>query len=58
MSKVYTSTVKDCEDGSGDVYIELPDEMLADLGWKEGQVLDLNIKKDPTGNIIVLTAVA
>jgi hypothetical protein len=58
MSKIYTSVVKECEDGSGDVYIELPDEMLADLGWKEGQTLDLDIKKDPTGNVIVLTAVA
>lgn len=58
MSKIYTSVVKECEDGSGDVYIELPEEMLADLGWKEGQTLNLDIKKEEEGNVIILTTVA
>jgi hypothetical protein len=56
--KVYTTTVKDCNDGSGDVYIEFPDQMLEELGWGEGTVVNFDLKVDDAGNVIVISAVA
>lgn len=41
------------EDESGDCYIVLPDEVVDDLGWQDGDVLDWNVK----GNGIVLSKV-
>ena len=41
------------EDGNGDCYIVLPDEVVEDLGWQEGDVLDWDVK----GNGIVLSKV-
>lgn len=41
------------EDDNGDCYIVLPDEVLEDLGWQEGDVLDWDVK----GNGIVLSKV-
>ena len=38
-SKQYTANVIDVLD-NGDAVIELPLEMINDLGWKEGDVLD------------------
>ena len=40
MSKSWVLDVKECEDGSGDKYIELNDEILAETGWKEGDTLE------------------
>lgn len=41
------------EDDNGDCYIVLPDEVVEDLGWQEGDVLDWDVK----GNGIVLSKV-
>lgn len=35
-------------------YIELPDELMKELGWKEGLELDLSVKLGPNGNVIVI----
>jgi len=35
-------------------YIELPDELLKELGWEEGNELDLSIKLGTNGNVIVI----
>ena len=35
-------------------YIELPDELLKELGWKEDNELDLSIKLGTNGNVIVI----
>lgn len=35
----YTLQVKDL-DGSGDLYIELPPELLSSMGWDDGTVLE------------------
>jgi len=56
--KVYITTVKDCNDGSGDVYIEFPEEMLQELGWGEGTEINFDLKVDEAGNVIVISAVA
>ncbi len=39
-SKQYIANVIDVLD-NGDAVIELPLEMISDLGWKEGDVLDI-----------------
>ena len=49
MSKVYTATVEEDEDGNA--VIPLPQEMLEELGWNEGDTLDWDASKD--GQIIL-----
>lgn len=34
------------EDENGDQYIVLPDEVIEDLGWQEGDVLNWDVKGD------------
>jgi len=41
------------EDENGDPFITLPDEILEELGWQEGDVLEWDVK----GNGIVLSKV-
>jgi bifunctional DNA-binding transcriptional regulator/antitoxin component of YhaV-PrlF toxin-antitoxin module len=41
------------EDENGDQYIILPDEVIEDLGWQEGDVLNWDVR----GNGIVITKV-
>jgi bifunctional DNA-binding transcriptional regulator/antitoxin component of YhaV-PrlF toxin-antitoxin module len=41
------------EDENGDCYITLPDEVVDELGWQEGDILNWNVK----GNGIVLSKV-
>lgn len=40
--KRYYTTVEDAGDGSGDVMLTIPDEILEEMGWSEGTVLDLS----------------
>lgn len=39
----FTTTVVDAGDGSGDGMFEIPDELLAALGWREGDVLNVKV---------------
>ena len=41
------------EDETGDFFITLPEEVLEDLGWQEGDLLDWDVR----GSGIVLTKV-
>lgn len=50
------------EDDNGDLYIVFPDEIIEDLGWQEGDVLNWNVKgegivltkvNDPTGYVVL-----
>jgi bifunctional DNA-binding transcriptional regulator/antitoxin component of YhaV-PrlF toxin-antitoxin module len=41
------------EDENGDQYIVLPDEVIEDLGWQEGDVLNWDVR----GNGIVISKV-
>ena len=41
------------EDENGDQYIVLPDEVIEDLGWQEGDVLNWDVR----GNGIVVSKV-
>ncbi|NBP01216.1 MAG: AbrB/MazE/SpoVT family DNA-binding domain-containing protein [Proteobacteria bacterium] len=57
MNKTYVGTVEDSADGSGDAIITFPPEMIEELGWEEGQELNLDLRVDPAGNVIVITPV-
>jgi hypothetical protein len=39
----WSATLIDSADGSGDCYIELPDDLMSYLGWKIGDVIDFEI---------------
>jgi len=39
----FTTTVVDAGDGTGDGILEIPDELLAALGWREGDVLNVKV---------------
>jgi bifunctional DNA-binding transcriptional regulator/antitoxin component of YhaV-PrlF toxin-antitoxin module len=41
------------EDENGDQYIVLPDEVIEDLGWQEGDVLNWDVR----GNGIIISKV-
>ena len=34
------------ENNSGDLFIEFPDELIDELGWQEGDVLNWDLKGD------------
>lgn len=40
-TKLWHTTVIDAGDGSGDGLLPLPDELLAHIGWKEGDTLSV-----------------
>ena len=42
-SKKYIVTTKDTGDGSGDLMIEFPPELITELGWREGDDVDYEI---------------
>jgi hypothetical protein len=55
MSNSWVTHLIDAEDGSGDLILQFPDELIAEKGWKEGTVLNLKVEETPTGNIIIVT---
>jgi hypothetical protein len=40
MTNKWTITLEEADDGSGDLVMPLPQELLDSAGWKEGDVLD------------------
>lgn len=47
MSKFSTEVeVKECDDGSGDVYFEIPPEILKRLGWSIGDDIKFDIQEN------------
>ena len=47
----WRTTIRDAGDGSGDGILELPDGMLTQLGWKDGDTL--SITKEESGDLIL-----
>ena len=47
----FQSTLIDARDGSGDQIVSLPDELVQEMGWQEGDVL--NIRKRVDGVIVL-----
>ena len=52
MSKVYTADILEANDGTGDLILQFPDELIAEMNWKDGTELNLSLKKD---GVIVIT---
>ena len=52
-SNKYTTTVQQCDD-TKDFFIEIPDEICKEFGWKEGDIINWDIKED---NSAILTKV-
>ena len=52
MSKVYTADILEANDGTGDLILQFPDELLTEMNWKEGTELNLSLEKD---GVIVIT---
>lgn len=55
MNNSWITHLIDSEDGSGDLVLQFPDELMAEKGWKEGTVLNLSVEETPTGNVIIVT---
>lgn len=43
---VWRVVCQDAGDGSGDLVIELPEDLLTGLNWKEGDTLNFDIQED------------
>ena len=52
MSKVYTADILEANDGTGDLILQFPDELVAEMNWKEGTELELSTEKN---GVIVIT---
>lgn len=46
MSKTFTVEVLGAEDGSDDCLIPLPDELLEELGWNDGDELAFDVQSE------------
>ncbi|HVL09521.1 MAG TPA: hypothetical protein VM512_10245 [Burkholderiaceae bacterium] len=51
---VWHATIKGAGDGSGDGILDLPDELLARMGWTEGDLL--TIEKTDSGDLLLRRA--
>ena len=49
INKTYTVSVQEDEDG--DLILPFPDGLLAQMGWKEGDILEWTDNKDGTFSI-------
>jgi hypothetical protein len=56
ITKSFIAELKDTNDGTGDGYVEIPDEVWDELGWEVGMKIDLTV--DPAGNVIIVRPVA
>jgi hypothetical protein len=43
---IYTITLEEADDGSGDLVLPLPDELMAGAGWQLGDTLEWIDNKD------------
>jgi hypothetical protein len=51
----WTVTVEEADDGSGDIVLPLPQELLDIQGWKEGDTLEWTDNGDGTWSIAKAT---
>ena len=45
-------TLEDASDGSGDAILPLPDDLLEQLNWQEGDVLELSATDDGAIHVV------
>lgn len=51
LGQCWQTTIQDAGDGSGDGILELPEALLAQLGWKEGDTLTITMEE--SGRLLV-----
>jgi hypothetical protein len=44
--KVYSTTIEDAPDGSGDGILTIPPEICEEMGWTEGTVLNVSYENN------------
>ena len=56
-NKVYKTKIKQDWDANQGYfeYVELPQELLDELGWKEGDNVELSVKLGTKGNVLVVS---
>lgn len=55
LAKSWTTTIEDAPDGSGDGILTFPEELIADMRWYEGTVLDIRVEQRLAGNVLIIT---
>lgn len=55
MNKSYIGDIIEANDGTGDQILQFPQELVDEMGWKEGTVLNLEVEETPTGNVLIIT---
>jgi hypothetical protein len=55
QQKTWIGDIIEVNDGTGDAILQFPDDFIAEVGWKEGTELNLELRETPTGNVIVIT---
>jgi hypothetical protein len=54
QTKTWTTTIEDAGDGSGDVILTFPDELIAEKGWKEGTEVILQVIDNGTSKSLII----
>jgi hypothetical protein len=55
QTKTWIADIEETNDGTGDAILNFPDDFIAEVGWKEGTVLNLEVRETPTGNVLIIT---
>lgn len=55
QQKTWIGDIVEVNDGTGDAILQFPDDFIAEVGWKEGTELNLELRETPTGNVLVIT---
>lgn len=54
-NKSWKTQLIETDDGTGDGILQFPDELITEMGWKEGTVLKLSVEETATGNVLIIT---
>ena len=55
QQKTWIGDIIEANDGTGDAILQFPDDFIAEVGWKEGTELNLELRETPTGNVLIIT---
>ena len=55
QKKSWIADITEANDGTGDAILNFPDDFIAEVGWKEGTVLNMRVEETPTGNVLIIT---
>ena len=53
--KSWVTELIETDDGTGDVILQFPDELISETGWTENTTLNLEVVETPTGNVLHIT---